>query len=966
MTLFSRLLRQAPATPSAPAQDPKSAVAPNQSGSNKSGSSKSGSNKSGPNKSGKSVADRIADLQTQSADFIAGIALSNEDDELRVAAIAKLSEGEALYKLATQQGAGTVQRAAQQRVAKLIDDRVIDFDDYRRKTPDIATVLSVAGYCSNPAFLQQTVSTCDVALLAKLASEGASSKLRQLAAEAIEDPVYLKQVLKDARSKDKNVYRIVKTKCDALHAQEKAAEETQIAIHALCLALERHIHHPFDNLFAPSLEHLNAQWNALANQAPTAIKVRAEQAIDRCREIITEHLQAMAGQAARAGAIANADNNRQSVLADLRALLSGIYNNEQVDKDAVLNASANTWKELEAFKHANASDQSAYTKLRDGITRVSTAIALHGSITAQAQRFTDAGEIDVVHVQALRDTLSAATLLGDSIPTAVQESATALQSWENARHEAQEAAAHALRQLGGLIRKALATLSEGKTGPAAGMRRAIEEKLHSIGNLPPNLQTQLQQLDEKLNVLQDWRSYAVAPKRVELIEQMEALIGTGEPPQELAEKIKRLQDEWKLISKGNVDDTEAEWQRFHQAAQTAYQPCREFFAVQAEQRHNNLEKRKALLTRLSKFAELQNWEQCDWREVARALRESKQQWRSHQPVERSPNKPIQESFEKLTADLQNRLDAEFAKNVEEKKSLIARAQKLIGLDDTRKATDDVKFLQQQWKNVGPVAHEDDQKLWTEFREQCDAVFAKKQQVHGALVAALDESKTKAIALCAEAEQVATLSGHDLIEGVKKLSALRELFDAIGDLPRANARDLNLRFERAIERCEKAVAAQRARDKAQAWDNVLLAGDKIRSYRLAVVNSDSESDAYKQGAQSYIDSVQHWPKNGLQAVKAELAKSSSSDIAANELALKTLCVRAEILTDSSTPEADQAFRRNYQLQRLMKGMGQAATPTKDELDTMVFEWIAVGATRDNVHADLLARFSRCREKIVNAK
>lgn len=950
MTLFSRLLRQAPATQSAPAQDPKSVAAQN----------KPGSNKSAPTKSGKSVADRIADLQTQSADFIAGIALGNDEDELRVAAIEKLGASEALYKLATQQGAGTVQRVAQQRVAKLIDDGAIAFNDYRAKTSDIATVLSVAGYCSDPTFLQQTVATCDVASLAKLASEGTSSKLRQLAAEAIEDPVYLKQVLKDARSKDKNVYRIVKAKCDALHAQEKAAEETQIAIHALCLALERHIHHPFDNLFAPSLEHLNLQWNALANQAPAAIKVRAEQAIDRCREIITEHLQAMAGQAARAGAIANADNNRQSVLAELRTLLAGIYNNEQVDQDAILNEAATTWKELEAFKHAKAEDQSAYTKLRDGIAKVSAAIALHGSIVKQAQRFTDGGEIEFVHVQALRDTLSAATLLGDSVPAAVQESTAALQSWESARHDAQEAAAHVLRQLGGLIRKAIATLSEGKTGPAAGMRRAIEEKLHSIKHLPPTLQAQLQQLDDKLSVLQDWRSYAVAPKRVELIEQMEALIGTSEAPQELAEKIKRLQDEWKLISKGNVDNTEAEWQRFHQAAQTAYQPCREFFAAQAEQRHHNLEKRKALLDRLSKFAEAQNWEQCDWREVTRALRESKQQWRSHQPVERGPNKPIQESFDALTSELQTRLDTEFAKNVDEKKSLIARAQKLIGLEDTRKATDDVKFLQQQWKNVGPVAHEDDQKLWTEFREQCDAVFAKKQQLHGEYVAGLEDSKSRAIALCEEAEQVVALSGHELIEGAKKLSALRELFDAIGELPRANARDIKSRFERALERCEKGVAAQRARDKAQAWDNVLLAGDKIRAYRA------SGDEALKQAAQVFIESVQHWPKNGLQAVKAELAKTSAGDIAVNELALKTLCVRAEILTDSSTPEVDQAFRRNYQLQRLMKGMGQAPPSTKDELDAMVFEWVAVGVTSDTVHAELLARFSRCREKLISGK
>src|SRR5262249_43312830 len=143
---------------------------------------------------------------------------------------------------------------------------------------------------------------------------------------------------------------------------------------------------------------------------------------------------------------------------------------------------------------------------------------------------------------------------------------------------------------------------------AGGLRRAVEAKLHSVPDVPPHLKNQLQQLDEKLNVLQDWRSYAVAPKRIELIEHMEALIGLDENPQALAEQIKRLQDEWKTISKGNTDNSDADWQRFHQAAQKAYEPCREFFAAQAKQREANLGKRKALLERLAKFIAAQDWQ----------------------------------------------------------------------------------------------------------------------------------------------------------------------------------------------------------------------------------------------------------------------------------------------------------------------------------------------------------------------
>jgi hypothetical protein len=234
------------------------------------------------------------------------------------------------------------------------------------------------------------------------------------------------------------------------------------------------------------------------------------------------------------------------------------------------------------------------------------------------------------------------------------------------------------------------------------------------------------------------------------------------------------------------------------------------------------------------------------------------------------------------------------------------------------------------------------------------------------VAELEANKAKVIALCEEAEQLRTLSGAELVDGIKKLPALREAFNAIGELPKANSRELNFRFEQALEQAERRLQQQRARDKAQAWTTLLDAGNKIRQYRLAQVQKVAveESAALKDAVQSFIGSVEHWPKGGLAALKSELAKETSFDIAANETALRTLCIRAEIATDSPTPESDQAFRRNYQVQRLMQSMGQGTSVNQNDLDAMIFEWIAVGATSDAVHAELLQRFMRCREKAMS--
>ena len=146
--------------------------------------------------------------------------------------------------------------------------------------------------------------------------------------------------------------------------------------------------------------------------------------------------------------------------------------------------------------------------------------------------------------------------------------------------EKHEAEATAFRQIGGLVRKAHSALSEGSTGRAAGLRRAIEEKLPSAPPLPPHLTTSIELLDKKLEELKDWKSFSVAPKRVELMEEMESLVGATIEPVALADRIKSLQEEWRTLSKGAGENVEADWQRFQEAAQKAYQPCREYFEAQ--------------------------------------------------------------------------------------------------------------------------------------------------------------------------------------------------------------------------------------------------------------------------------------------------------------------------------------------------------------------------------------------------
>ena len=718
--------------------------------------------------------------------------------------------------------------------------------------------------------LEAAIGAQDIATLSRLVVQGSSTKVRQQAAQAVQDPDQLRQLIKDVRGgNDKSVYKILTGKREVLQAQARATEQLQAEIGAAAAAIERHSHRPYDPVFTPTLEQLQLRWNAIAAQAEPDVQQKVQLAVDRAREVIAQHLREIAVAASRELAAANAAAEAERV------------------------------RELE--QKANA--------------------------------------------------------------TAAAERAAVLEAERKARAEKQEAEAMALRQIGGLIRKASLALNDGSTGRAAGLRRAIEEKLAAAPPLPGHMTSQLQQLDKKLADLKDWKSFTVAPKRIELMEEMESLIDATLEPQALADRIRQLQDEWRTLSKGVGENLEADWQRFQEAAQKAYLPCKAYFETQAQARQENLQRREALLERLSAFESGHDWEHADWRTVIVALRESKQEWRRHSPVERAAGKAVQEKFDAVSAGLQARLEGEYERNLQEKQSLVERAQRLVAAEDSRKAIDDVKVLQQKWKEVGLAPRDAGQRLWEEFRQHCDAVFQKRQQEYADYNSGLEANKAKAVALCEELEGIAASTGPALLAGAARMAELRVAFESAGEFPRADARSLQTRFDRAADRCEKALVRQEARAAERSWSDLLDAANRVRAYREAVVrNADAaEQGALKQAAEDYIAGVSQWPKGGQETVRKSLAKTDSSDFATNEVALRTLCIRAEILTDVPTPEQDQGLRREYQVKRLIQGMGQGLAADDSQLDSMTLEWVGVGPTEEKTYLALLERFKRCRER-----
>jgi len=537
----------------------------------------------------------------------------------------------------------------------------------------------------------------------------------------------------------------------------------------------------------------------------------------------------------------------------------------------------------------------------------------------------------------------------------------ALREAEQAQRAADEARTH---EILGLLRQARAALDHGGTARAARLRATITERLPQTPALPAWFARQLEQVDSQLAELQDWKTFRVVPKRAELVQRMQSLVGADLAPEELAQQIRRLRDEWRTLNRGAGEDPADELQQFQEAADRAYEPCREHFARQAELRKENQERREALIERLTNFAAEQAGANPNWRAINQAIVESRREWRLHAPVDQAIVKPLQARFHALIDELQARLDAEYASNVQIKRDLIARTAELLNLEDTRKAIDETRNLQRTWKTVGIVPRNLDNVLWDEFRKQCDAVFQRSSQESAAYAVTLEANQVLATGVCEELERIAGLTSESLLSAVPQLDELCARFESL-DLPRASARALQQRFSHATDLCAEAVGSNRATAARRGWTDGFTVAAQVRAYALATVQGRSPTDceALRDSATSAVANLAHAPRAMRSILEQRLAAVAAGtvnpDVAANEAALRLLCIRAELISGAPTPPEDLELRREYQMRRLVESMGHGERVPPAALDDLALEWIAIGPVEPAVHDALLSRFERCR-------
>jgi hypothetical protein len=825
---------------------------------------------------------------------------TDDDPAVRSRALSRIEAGETLDRLIDQPSdsltAELRQQARSQRLQQILTE-----DGSLPDGADDALLVRITYLADDPELISAAVGRVgDTAIRMDLATNHPVARARLSAAQTIGDIERLQALMQQTKHKDKAVFRHCRERVDEHLAAQRDEEErreklTKLAEDAAELRVA--VDSPDYRARFMALQH---RWSAIQDQAGPEEHARIQGDLDTCLKRVEQKMAEQAAQQKEQEMIAEAGQAFADLLAELESLdPAALVTPESAGAlETQLNSIEERW--VAAMRHAQpAPEQTELCKA--GLSRWRAPLRTLRNLTARKSelgRFNTAVEqvdaADFRAIQKLRQQalkLCRALTWPDDLGAGMPKAISALREQQAQLDE----------RLAKLEKKEQKTLEKVEQGLAAfqaelatnhfrNADRALNKLRNLLRQLSPARQDhfhkELRPLLARLQEIHDWQGFAIEPKKLELIGQMQGLVGGGEDADTLAAKIKALQDEWKQLGPLSPRRDQELWKEFRAAADEAWAPCKEAFEQRGEARKQVYRQRMELVAQLRDYEQKIAWPDLeapdpelpapDWKMVRKTLNTARKAFAELTPVDRKQERKSHKALDKVCNRIYAHLEQEYAGNIDRKKALVEEAKTLVEMEDLRQAIERAKSIQREWKEVGLTPQRVDRPLWKEFRKTCDAVFAR-----------LGEERNQRNA-------------------------------------EARAR---VEQRQANEKARAEKAAERKRQKQERWQRLL---DRMQA--CAVKAEDSEKAAALWSEESSL------PKGIDSEALDGWWQSGPGD--SDEETLRTACIAIEVFAGVESPPDEKQARMAYQMQRLVEGMGSGQGDRKQQLLEQINRFIAL--------------------------
>jgi chromosome segregation ATPase len=264
-----------------------------------------------------------------------------------------------------------------------------------------------------------------------------------------------------------------------------------------------------------------------------------------------------------------------------------------------------------------------------------------------------------------------------------------------------------------------------------------------------------------------------------------------------------LQAEWKTIGAVPATKTQEIWKNYQQYQERFY----DLVKINIELRDLDFKKNLEMKTLLCEAAEKLQ-ENPNIVEANRALQQLHDEWAEIGPVARELREDLWNRFKQASTVINKKHQAYFDEihakeneNLEKKQALVdeLKAMELKKLKTSKQweeATERVQAIQQEWRTIGFAPKKQNQTIYNEYRELCEAFFKAKTAYYKGMRDELGENLKKKRELIEAVE--ALKDSIEWTETTNKIIELQQQWKKVGPVARKYSDDLWKKFTTACD------------------------------------------------------------------------------------------------------------------------------------------------------------------------
>lgn len=173
------------------------------------------------------------------------------------------------------------------------------------------------------------------------------------------------------------------------------------------------------------------------------------------------------------------------------------------------------------------------------------------------------------------------------------------------------------------------------------------------------------------------------------------------------------------------------WERFQAASQIIHARRQEFNKEYDNILEENLNKKNSILDRMEEIKNNPPQNHNEWRKTIDEFNKMRTEFQSIGQVTKKFSKTSWNRFREISREINREKNqfyksqkAEQKKNIDLKKALITEVKEILENEDWRSYNNRMKNIQKDWRSIGFIPRKLSNKLWEEFRSQCNLYFER--------------------------------------------------------------------------------------------------------------------------------------------------------------------------------------------------------------------------------------------------